>query len=727
MTADRLHPAILFALAVSTIVAAAGCSLALDLQECDSDEDCEEDYGQGWRCSADQLCEPLELECIDDEDCQDEHGPGWSCADENFCRPPEDETPCEETFECEELLGEGWTCSHAGVCEPPPDTIPCNEDGDCPENQHCNELNICQKSSDLFAPPCEMSAGPIDDDDAFIVGVLLPLTGDEAGFGLPLFDAITLAVGDFNTVDGVDGRPVAVLACDTEGQNDLALQGAEHLADTGVEAVIGPDYSDQTIEVATEVTVDAQMALVSPSATAAEISELDDDGLVWRTTASDAVQGRALGELVAYLLDERPHYALTQPSQIPDEPAVAILHRGNDPYAGGLTDQVVAELPDEIVDDEDRFELAGYANVAAGEDENYESVIASVTGAVERDGFGPDVVVIAGSAEAWDLAEMFEILADDNFANSPVYVFADAARNLERSEQAPESLQQRVWGTAPRNVADIDYQPYTHFQLRYQQQFGEDPADFQFVPHAFDAMYVLGLGAAAAGVEGPAIADGMTRLSDGNTYEPSSLELEDAFEELSDGGSIDLQGASGPLNFDENGDPAPTPTALWCFEDDGLPEEGVIFDTDEQFTPESCIDQCTSADDCQNVPDNGTAVCDDGQCDVSCDDEFTLCNGDCVDTDADPDHCGGCSNACEPPTNATAVCENESCDFECHEGFELCDGECVDTDSNPEHCDGCNEPCNEDADEICQEGNCVTPDNGDNDEDNSGEEPDDEE
>jgi hypothetical protein len=33
-----------------------------------------------------------------------------------------------------------------------------------------------------------------------------------------------------------------------------------------------------------------------------------------------------------------------------------------------------------------------------------------------------------------------------------------------------------------------------------------------------------------------------------------------------------------------------------------------------------------------------------GVCELSCQDELTECNGECVDTDHDPNNCGGCAD-----------------------------------------------------------------------------------
>ncbi len=587
------------ALAIAVAMAATSCSLVLSLDECEADTDCDD----GWTCSADQLCQP-----------------------------PED------------------------------DRLSCDSDDDCAGQMTCNDLGVCQEPSDLLVAPCDQGAGDLDADDTFIVGVLLPLSGAEAGFGQPLFNAIVLAQKDFDSLGrgSVAGRNLAILACDTQGDDELALQGAQHLRDAGVQAVIGPDYSSQTIDVATDVTIDDEMVLVSPSATAAQISGLDDD-FVWRTVASDTVQGQALGQLVNYALDERPHYEELDEEFIPDESSVALLRRSDDPYALGLREAVTSQLPDDIVASDDRLTVRSYANEAAGDIPDYAEVAADLVASSAEDGLGPDVIVVVGASEAWTLADFLH----DEFDNPPLFIFADAARNTERAAEADEELRGRIWGTAPQNVGDRDYTPYNSFRFRYQDEFGDDPRDFQFVANAFDALYVVTLGATYDGGDftGPSIAAGMHQLSDidAQTFDPTSSDAQSAIQTLSEGQPINFRGASGELDFDEHGDPSAGPIVLWCFDDAGLPEKDVILDEHLDFHPRLCGDDAPEQNFCENHGDCSSDAC----CHIMGNEQACRDHGDIPELD----------EGCEPREACSADDDCLNADKDCVDGY------CVDQDS----------------------------------------------
>ncbi|WP_437734842.1 MXAN_6577-like cysteine-rich protein [Sorangium sp. So ce1335] len=123
--------------------------------------------------------------------------------------------------------------------------------------------------------------------------------------------------------------------------------------------------------------------------------------------------------------------------------------------------------------------------------------------------------------------------------------------------------------------------------------------------------------------------------------------------------------------------------------------------------------------------------------DVTCDDGQSPCAGACVDTQADPDHCGECGSACASGQR----CEAGECTGErdgdggggsgaggggagspggageeedaaggsggmlCAPGLAACDGACVDVTSDPQHCGGCETRCA--RDETCTDGACL--------------------
>ncbi len=89
----------------------------------------------------------------------------------------------------------------------------------------------------------------------------------------------------------------------------------------------------------------------------------------------------------------------------------------------------------------------------------------------------------------------------------------------------------------------------------------------------------------------------------------------------------------------------------------------------------------TDASDRDGDSDTGT---DAGDADADSDASscaMTECDGECIDTAANPLHCGRCGMACPTIADGEPVCVDSMCGFECDPGRHLCDAQCVPDDS----------------------------------------------
>jgi hypothetical protein len=135
-----------------------------------------------------------------------------------------------------------------------------------------------------------------------------------------------------------------------------------------------------------------------------------------------------------------------------------------------------------------------------------------------------------------------------------------------------------------------------------------------------------------------------------------------------------------------------------------------------------CAGACVPAGTCDHECPAGLAVCgsdctlpDTCACDRGCDadretcaadvcvcrDGLTRCGGACVDTRADPDHCGDCEATCPEDQ---PVCQSGACAPACAAPLQACGGACVDTTADALHCGRCDDPCK--SDEQCVAGEC---------------------
>ena len=131
------------------------------------------------------------------------------------------------------------------------------------------------------------------------MGALLPLTGALSFFGTNMAKAIQLLDEQVNTAGGIRGSNLTVHVVDSQTDPVAARNGATTLIQQyGVQAIVGGVASSEALA-AFPVVQAAGVVLMSPSATIANISTIDSNDSLWRTTASDRLQGKA-GAVLAY-------------------------------------------------------------------------------------------------------------------------------------------------------------------------------------------------------------------------------------------------------------------------------------------------------------------------------------------------------------------------------------------------------------------------------------------
>ncbi|HTU62868.1 MAG TPA: ABC transporter substrate-binding protein, partial [Polyangiales bacterium] len=160
---------------------------------------------------------------------------------------------------------------------------------------------------------CETVTGPISDDRALLIGSLFATTGATRQTNLARQRSAVLAVEEINAAGGVrasrleQARPLALVSCDTVG--DLT-RAARHLVDDlGVRAIVGPNTSQDTLDLATHFSIDAGVLLMSPAAQASTIADLLDHDLSWLMVPNDTqrmpLMAVRLNELQTQLQAER--------------------------------------------------------------------------------------------------------------------------------------------------------------------------------------------------------------------------------------------------------------------------------------------------------------------------------------------------------------------------------------------------------------------------------------
>lgn len=476
-------------------------------------------------------------------------------------------------------IGSGVACLEVNL-----ENRPCTNGDDCIEGYVCSEA-ICIPRDELpddsaldpdvlLAPEYCHAIYPADkkellreEGQAILLGTLLPTTGDLGTRGPAREKAIYLAVDEINDAGGIDGKPVVMLSCDSGTSSEQAQTVLRHMVEVAkVPAVIGCASSQVTLDTFEGVAFDSKTLMISPSATSTLLSErsnAEDDGLLWRTAPSDAGQGYALAGLLK-----------TQGVQ-----KVGVISR-NDSYGSSLRTVMQTNLcaGDDDFDfdclDNDVYVVRGYTPASQDPDQT-----AAVTAMEE---LNPDAIVVIGLLDDGK-ALLQKIAGSTVLAEKPVLV-SDALRDVSVLEALGDSaLRGKIIGTFPAPSGEN----YFNFNAAYQSVTGDSPTSF--TAHSYDAAYVLAYAIGASNAEEPtglSIRDGIGRLVSGDKINVGSQGFAQTVRNLKDDAefSVNLEGASGPLDFDlEVGEPEGDIEG-WRFDvdDNDIESLGKIWDSATQ-------------------------------------------------------------------------------------------------------------------------------------------------
>ncbi len=484
---------------------------------------------------------------------------------------------------------------------------------ECRTNTDCGsetDYTICKRAAGtssgtcvkLKSNECTTVYGDWRNDNAFLFGSIFPTTGIDKSTGLARENAVKLAIDDIQKnasgLPAIPGqevkkrRPLAFVGCSDDSNQKQGVRAARHLVENiGVPVIIGAAWSGVTMEIATKVTVDKGTLLISPSATAPSITSLEDNGLVWRTSPSDVYQGMAMAKYMNILEKNiRSSRSIDEAQKI----KVAVVYPGGS--AGiGLKEALInnAELafrlafnkaPATAAENAHHYMAFDYGDPSGPASElRYREAVEKILN------FEPDVVFDLCAAEGilHILQPTEQEWASKNPGSpAPYWVLNDAGQIRELWEEVVATnndLRKRITGTVPGSEND-QFQVFKHNYIAADFGDNTDPAVFG-PAGSFDAVYMIAYAAVALGskpITGANLADAFSFLiphSEATSIDIGVFSLNSAFQILHAGRRIDINGASGPLDFDLATGEAPSDIQVWC-----MPKNESGMATSAQFS-----------------------------------------------------------------------------------------------------------------------------------------------
>ena len=374
------------------------------------------------------------------------------------------------------------------------------------------------------AAPSSSSAEPAPSTDCkntqLKIGTLLPATGSLAYLGPPEFAGVDLAVKEIDAAGGVLGQPVVNEYGDSgDTETDIASQTVDSHLQKGVQAIIGAASSGVTFTVIDKITSNGVLQ-ISPANTAPSLTDYPDNGLYFRTAPSDALQG-----------------AVQAGNAIDNGFTSGATIARKDPYGEGLQNAFIAE-----------FEAGGGTITTAL---TYDPTAASFEAEVAEIAAGnPEFVQVVGFDES---VKLIQEMIKQGVGPQDVQIYlADGNLSTTAFKDFPKDTMTGVIGTVPTGDPSVDVEAFNGRLLE------QDPAltDFAYGAQAYDATVLVALAAEYAGcADGTAIAAAMPMIANADAGGEACGTYADCLAIIQAGGQPNYDGVTGPLDFNEYGDP----------------------------------------------------------------------------------------------------------------------------------------------------------------------------
>jgi branched-chain amino acid transport system substrate-binding protein len=364
------------------------------------------------------------------------------------------------------------------------------------------------------------------------IGTLLAYTGPLKEFGPNIKNGCELAGKQLKEA----GLDMNLFHEDSETSAIPGTNAAKKLVDVNkVVAIVGALASGVTIPVAESVTIPNEVVQISPASTSPLITVLPADkgkDFLYRTCPSDALQGVIAGKLANEL----------------GYKTASVLYVNN-PYGQGLAEEFKKS-----------FEKAGGKVLAMvpHDEKAAESYTAELKKALEGK---PDVVCAYSYPEHGKvyIKEAIEFFKFKNF------LYCDGTKSLDIVKAVGAANVEGQYGTV---AASASGDTFDMFRKDYEKEFGKLP-ELPYITNGYDGVAVIGLAAQACKVKGLSITgknirDNLRSVANppGEVIKPG--EFKKAFELLNQKKDINYEGASGAVDFDDNGDVV-TPIEIWQY------------------------------------------------------------------------------------------------------------------------------------------------------------------
>ena len=364
------------------------------------------------------------------------------------------------------------------------------------------------------------SCGKAVPKESIKIGALLSITGSLAQHGTDELDGVAFAVDEINKHGGVlGGQLLEVVHRDDASDKANAPPLVDEMIGTfHTPVIIGAAGSAITLNVLPQAQA-AQVVMISPGASSPLLTTAADDGYLFRTIPSDALQGKLFAQR-AYAKGFRK---------------VSIIYVNN-AYGQGLSD-TFAQV----------FTAAGGTVTTKVAYVEHQSSYSALIDGVYAAGTPDAILAVAYQVDG---ASMIEDYVQRLLSKNTFWFFSDSFYGPDFvTGVGASSFTFQHEGAVPATPTS---DRFNAFRDAFSVSAARAPSIY--TANGYDAVYLAALAMEASNkADGALIKAALPAVSAGGTKYGAS-EYTEAIKAVHAGTDIDYEGASGPVDFDTNGD-----------------------------------------------------------------------------------------------------------------------------------------------------------------------------
>ena len=351
----------------------------------------------------------------------------------------------------------------------------------------------------MMCMPCALA-----DDDTITLGLITPQTGDVAVYGLAVLNGTKLYIDEINAAGGINGKQVVLIDYDDKGDATEAMNAYNKLVYSDeIDALLGPVTSTPTFGVA-EASAYDNVPGITATATHPDVTTYGDN--YFRSCFEDPFQGGTICSFAAGELKAS---------------TAAIIYNNSDSYSIGLKDAFAARAAEENI------EILAVEAYAKG-DVDFK---AQLTNILE---LNPDVIFLP------DYYNTVYILCSQarDLGYAGTFLGVDGADGLLEIEGADPAVVEGMY--FPNHYStEIESEITQAFIKSYTETYGSSPNAFAAL--AYDSALIM--------------CDAIARAENAG----ATINGEESYQAIIDAlGETEVDGATGHITYDENGNPIKT-------------------------------------------------------------------------------------------------------------------------------------------------------------------------